>query len=487
MLSLWITIFLLLGVIIYELWLKKLGITEGFTSLVSVGDSSFWQKWMPRRGDVGLDPTGEPDGYIRDIRYFAGYTDVQRLGQNHDFCRMVMPPSGKKDDMFFACALGGTEGLSSVKYRTVSVADGFELSRDDYMNGGYCRILKRGDEFQAMCNPIGDTSFRDVMVDPTPPKDIITLLSFYQGIVFWLRFKDDMLDYAKNLTTSVAGGIEIDEVPQDTTQGLEFNGVDQFLRLGDGPNMEFGDIVQLRYLRATCFWVYFDEFTNNAKIFDFGNGSNADNVFIGIVGRGNQGTQQDTLDKLCVDEALKTVPNAPSGAQCTDEVSPQVAFATSRDNIETYDCPDPDLFGRIVEPLDKKVAKKHDATTADLLYEIFEGKMRKVHVQVKNVFPLRKWTHIIVTATNNSAFSSGLKIYANGKLVHTEESAFLPQTNYTNTNYIGKSNWLSVTSPYDNADELFKGKLGVVCIYNRALSNAELVQNYNYFKTRFGL
>ena len=60
---LWIAIVLLLGVVTYEVWLKQPG-SEGFSTLVSVGNSSFWQKWMPRRGDVSLDPTGEPDGYI---------------------------------------------------------------------------------------------------------------------------------------------------------------------------------------------------------------------------------------------------------------------------------------------------------------------------------------------------------------------------------------------------------------------------------------
>ena len=493
MVSVWIAIFLLIGIVLYELW-KPRWINEGFTSLVSVGGSSFWQKWMPRRGDVGLDPTGEPDGYVRDIRYFAGYTDVQRLGQDHDFCRMVMPPTAKmdvngkpNDGMFFACALGGTEGLSSVKYRTPSVSDGFEVSRDDYMNQGYCRILKRGDEFQAMCNPIGDTSFIDMIIDPTPPPAIQTLLSFYEGIVFWLRFKDSLEDYAKNLTVSLAGRIEIDELPQATTEGLEFNGKDQFLRIGDDSNLQFGDVVQLRYLRGVSFWVYFEEFTNNAKIFDFGNGANQDNVFVGIVGRGNIGTQQEDMSTPCVDESMKTVPDQPSGAQCTQEVSPQVAFATSRANIETYDCPGPDLFGRIMEPLEKKAGKPHDATTADLLYEIFEGKMRKLHIQVKNVFPIRKWTHITITTTNNSAFSSGLKIYANGKLVHTEETAYLPQTNYTTNNYIGKSNWANATSPYANADQLFMGKLFDFRGYRTAFTEQKIKDTYKWGSALLGL
>ena len=478
MLALWIALSLLITVVLYELWKPK-WMSEGFTDLVTVGNSSFWQKWMPRRGDIGLNPTGEPDGYTRDIRYFAGYADVQGIGQDHDFCRMIVPASDNEKDMFFACALAGTEGLSSVKYRTPSVADGFEISRDDYMNAGYCRILKRGDEFQPMCNTIGPTSFKGLAVDPLPPSEIQTLLTFYEGIVFWLRFKDSLEDFAKNLTVATMGGIEIDPIPAPTTEGLSFNGVDQFLRIGDDPNLEFTDIVQLRYLRCVSFWVYFEEFNNNCKIFDFGNGPNQDNVFVGIIGRGNQTAQQDDPSKACVDESLKTVPDAPSGPQCTQEVSPQVAFATSRANIETYDCPNPEIFGRVVPPLETKAAKK-EATTADLLYEIFEGKMRKVHIQVKNVFPIRKWTHIVITTTNNSAFSSGLKIYANGKVVHTEESTFLPQTNFTKQNYIGKSNWANVTSPYANADELFRGKLFDFRGYRTACTKKKVKDTYEW-------
>ena len=139
---LWCALIMLIAVSVIELWKPEI-INEGFSNLISVGDSAFWAKWMPRRGDVGMNPT-EEGGYIRDIRYFAGYTDVQRLGVHHDFCRMVQ----EGDDEFFACALGGTEGLSTVKYRTPYVKDGFEISRDDYMRDvldegreGYCRIL----------------------------------------------------------------------------------------------------------------------------------------------------------------------------------------------------------------------------------------------------------------------------------------------------------------------------------------------------------
>ena len=492
---LWIGIILLIAIAIIELWKPNL-INEGFANAISVGDSAFWAKWMPRRGDVGPNPTEEQGGYVRDIRYFAGFTDVQRLGQDHDFCRMVHL-AGHEDETFFACALGGTEGLSTVKYKTPSTADGFQLSRDDYMNDvlkegrdGYCRILKTGqDTFEAKCNPAGDTSFKaELIVDPIPPPKIQTMLSFYEGIVFWIRAKDDLLDYAKNLTISTAGNIEIDEVPKPTTEGLEFNGEDQFLKIGDSPDLSFGDVIQLRYLRAVSFWVYFDEFQNNSKILDFGNGPGKDNVFIGILGRGNPGKQQEEKDKPCIDQSLNTVPDAPSGQQCTEVVSPQVAMIHSANNVNMWDCPQPEVFGRIMPPLHPKAASPTaDPLTSDMIYEIWDEKQRKMHIQVKDMFPIKKWTHVVITATNNDAFKPSLNIYRDGKVIHTEKAAWLPQTNYTKSNYIGKSNWANATSQFDNADQLFKGKMFDIRGYRIPMTEKKIKETVKWGRELLGL
>jgi hypothetical protein len=494
---LWIGLIILIAISIIELW-NPTWINEGFTNLISVGDSPLFAKWMPRRGDVGPNPTEEPEGLIRDIRYVAQYADIQRIGVEHDFCRMVQKKDDP-DDMFFACALGGTDGLSSIKYRTPSVKDGFELSRDDYMNDvlqegrqAYCRILKVGDgRFEAKCNLAGDHSFKDTMVvDSRPPEEIKTLLSFYEGIVFWLRLRDDMLDYAKNLIVMKAGDINIQESPPNPpiTEGLTFDGKDQFLRIGDMKNLSFGNVVQLKYLRATCFWVYFEEFTNNAKIFDFGNGPGKDNVFCGIMGRGNAGTQtKELLTEPCLDQAITTVPQAPSGQQCTEEVSPMVAMVTSSANVNRWDCPSPELFGKIMKPLLPAAEPPGEATTADLIYEIWDNKQRKLHLQVKNVIPLRKWVHIAITTTNNDAFKPGLKIYRNGELVLTEAAAWLPQTNETTNNYIGKSNWSSATSPYQNADELFKGKMFDIRGYDMLMTEKKIKDTVQWGKDKLGL
>jgi hypothetical protein len=359
------------------------------------------------------------------------------------------------------------------------------------MRDGYCRILKTGaNTFEAKCNAAGPTSFQpDLIVDANPPEEIKLLLTFYEGIVFWLRLRDDMLDYAKNLTITKPGNMTIQEAPPNppVTRGLEFNGVDQFLRIGDQKDLTFGDVIQLRYLRAVTFWVYFEEFTNNAHIYDFGNGAGKDNVFVGIMGRGNAEVQQNKEKTVCMDQAINTVPAAPSGQQCTEEVCPQKAMITSAADVNLWDCPSPEVFGRIMKPLQPTAAPPQEATTADLIYEIWDSQQRKLHIQVKNVIPLRKWVHIAITAADHDPWKPSLKIYQNGQVVHSENAAWLPQTNATTNNYIGKSNWANVTSPYQNADELFKGRIFDFRGYQTMMNDKKVKDTYQWGQTKLGL
>jgi len=204
---------------------------------------------------------------------------------------------------------------------------------------------------------------------------------------------------------------------------------------------------------------------------DFGNGAGKDNVFIGIIGRGNAGTQTEEVKNPC--------------PECVLEQSPQTALKTSSANVNIWDCPDPEIFGRIMKPLQPKVTS--DSKTADLLYEIWDAKQRKLHIQVKNIIPLRKWVHIVITSGNNDAWKPDLKVYQNGKVVHTEAAAWLPQTNYTKNNYIGKSNWMIATSPYDNADELFKGSIFDFRGYRTTMSDKKVKDTYKWGKKLLGL
>ncbi len=471
---------------------------------------SYISRFFPRRGDVG--EFSEEVGWRRDDRYFAGYADVQRLGTPNDFCRMVEPEGSADPKLaFFACALAATENLSGTSFRTETVGEGLKRSRDDYMGEkgksgrqDYCRILKQSDgSFQPMCRRALETSFgkKDV-VDPVPPPQINTLLNFYSGVVMWLRLRDDMVDYAQNLMVQRAGGIRIDEKPlkpTETTEGLQFNGVDQFLRLGENRSLEFGGkVISLRSVRAFSFWVYFDEFTNNAHIFDFGSGAGKDNVFVGIVGRGNPTVSTASVrDLLC--DVNDTLPKGPSGQQpvysdgfaaipsgCLETATggstakgftdgaavmrPQQLMRDSSANCNDYECPAPEVVGRRMPPLQPRALAAGSPMSADLIYEVWDAQQRKMQIKASNAVKLRTWQFVVITATNNDAFRPDISIRVDGAELVKKPGGFLPQSDYTTHNYIGKSNWSSATSQFENRDELFKGRLFDFRAYDAPMS-----------------
>ncbi len=459
-------------------------VQEGFLNS-SEADGGFFSRYIPMRGDVGVE--AEEAGFRRDPRFFAGYADIQRFGVNHDFCRMI-EPEGRNDPQyaFFACALAGTENLSGTEFRTETVKEGFKRSRDDYMRDtmksgrqDYCRILKQDDgSFQSMCRRAGDRRFtkRDFL-DPNPGKNVQTMLEFYDGIMMWLRLRDDMVDYAGNLLVSRAGDITIDEEPNPPkTRGLTFNGIDQYLRIGDSQSLTFGDTLSLRSMRAVSMWVYFEEFTNNAHIFDFGNGSGRDNVWLGIVGRGSPSIQDSTIRAV--------------SQGCVEEVRPQTLMATTSANVDDFMCPLFEVTGKRVKPLIPRKAPKssnEEARMADLVYEVWDAKDRKMRITVPNSVPLRKWTHIAVTAATNDAFRPDIKIFINGIQSAFFPSGFLPQTNYMTNNYLGKSNWADATSQYENRDELFKGRIFDFRAYNTIMSEKKIGESVKWGTKLLGI
>jgi hypothetical protein len=110
-----------------------------------------------------------------------------------------------------------------------------------------------------------------------------------------------------------------------------------------------------------------------------------------------------------------------------------------------------------------------------------------MHIQVKDMFPIKKWTHVVITATNNDAFKPSLNIYRDGKVIHTEKAAWLPQTNYTKSNYIGKSNWANATSQFDNADQLFKGKMFDIRGYRIPMTEKKIKETVKWGRELLGL
>ncbi len=77
----------------------------------------------------------------------------------------------------------------------------------------------------------------------------------------------------------------------------------------------------------------------------------------------------------------------------------------------------------------------------------------------------------------NDVSGNNAYLYINGTLVATKGSK-LPNTGTTNF-YLGDQGSLN--------DEWFQGRFALCLAYNKALSGAEITQNFNAFKSRYGL
>jgi hypothetical protein len=468
--------------------------TEGFTNILP--RTTYWSTFTSPRSDVG--PDAEDTSYTRDPRYFNNYADVSRLGTPYDFCR-VLTTLDEPDNKFFACALSGTDFLDSAKFRTPSEKDGFRFSLDDYMRDidkdgrdDYCRILKWKDgSYQAVCSKATDLGFDGKeIVDSDPPEEIATLLRFYQECVLWYRFGNDMNDYVNNTKANITGKLFVDEMKKrdDTFDGLEFNGANQFIRISDSMDLSLGAVVPIRSIRAWMVWVYFDEFTRNAKIFDFGNGPGKDNVVLGILGTGDSDVDSSQLRPLlCGGD--DTVPKEPSGAQAVKELPPQELMKTSDANVDEYTCTNFEVHPKRLSPsfvgsqaVDKKLTGK-----ATLMYEVWDKQSRKMRMKLGSAIPLQRWTHICVTATSDDGFRPNIAFYINGKKVLEKESGWLPATSSMSNCYLGKSNWTNSFSQYEDKDELFKGKIFDFRAYRRNQSEAMVNESYDWGKEKLGV
>lgn len=92
-----------------------------------------------------------------------------------------------------------------------------------------------------------------------------------------------------------------------------------------------------------------------------------------------------------------------------------------------------------------------------------------------SVLTANAWNNVVITLNG----SSGV-MYLNGAAIATNNSMTLVPSSLgtTNLNYFGKSQY---------ADPYFNGKIAQVLIYNRALTAAQVLRNYDAAKGRFGL
>lgn len=478
---------ILLSILLYEMY-KSQKHTEGFLSQ----DQTYVASYYPKRSDIVPGQIEEPSlNLIRDLRYKEQYVDVQKIGAKSDLCRVV----SKRNDpgsMIMACALAGTDGSSSIGFRTKTKAEGFKFSRDDYftdVNGDnrddYCRIIKvrnaPDDKWESWCAiaTLEGFSSKEIM-DTKPPQQIQDMLWFYEGIMIWYRFKDDLLDYSENTMLSSLGNLKIDEDPtRPKTEGLKLNPTynllnppqaDQFIRIGENSNMELEDKFSLKDLRSFSMWVKFESFTNNARIFDFGNGAGKDNVFLGIEGKGNDTSPiNHQLDKPDNKVCSKTAPI---------EIQPQLYMEKTAANVDKFTCPGP-------EPIDKETSNssmKGDALkirTANLIFEIWDKSQRKMRIKILEAIKENTWHHIAFT-TKDLSFTPSWTVYIDGKNVFTKIDGFLPQSSYVTLNYIGRSNWETALNQGEYKDERFRGSLFDFRMYRIPMPETKILKTIDW-------
>jgi hypothetical protein len=299
------------------------------------------------------------------------------------------------------------------------------------------------------------------------------------------------VDYAENLYVNISGGAKVEEKPPrpDVTEGLVLNGENQYMRFGDDPYLNLGAVIQLRSVRAIHFWARFDEFTNNAHIFDFGNGAGIDNVWCGILNRGNQGLEEEPKQLLCGTSISDVLPDRPSGAQPDYEVmSPEALMKTTSANVEEFTCEGFAVAPRKLQrAFPKSVKDPGPAKTADFCYEVWDKDQRKMRIVVPQFFKKNEWTHVVITAEGLNSFRPDIVVYKNGQKMFIQPDGWLPQNSLTEKNYLGKSNWTDVTSPYDNKDELFKGGLFDFRMYVTPLPEKTVMDSYLWGKRLLGL
>jgi hypothetical protein len=106
----------------------------------------------------------------------------------------------------------------------------------------------------------------------------------------------------------------------------------------------------------------------------------------------------------------------------------------------------------------------------------FTGVATWISETFDNVISTNRWFHICLTKVNNA--TTGGTFYINGAPVTNRQTNAYTISNNSDSKRIATSNGTS---------ELFTGNISQTSLYNRSLTAAEVLQNYNATKSRFGL
>jgi hypothetical protein len=104
------------------------------------------------------------------------------------------------------------------------------------------------------------------------------------------------------------------------------------------------------------------------------------------------------------------------------------------------------------------------------------GTFRALSVNYSSYFTTNTWYNVFTTLAQNST-NTDVKIYLNGLLIGSGTLTDNITTTAANA---------TIGASY-STDEFFNGNIAIAQVYNRALSAAEIQQNYNGQKSRFNL
>lgn len=108
-----------------------------------------------------------------------------------------------------------------------------------------------------------------------------------------------------------------------------------------------------------------------------------------------------------------------------------------------------------------------------LFFGIYNGSGNSYNVTGGGAILFGQYAHYVAVADGTD-----FKVYVNGQLIFSGANNTIPVTTPRTNNYIGKSNW---------ADSYFDGEIPVSKIYTKALTAAEVLQNYQALRYRFGI
>jgi hypothetical protein len=112
------------------------------------------------------------------------------------------------------------------------------------------------------------------------------------------------------------------------------------------------------------------------------------------------------------------------------------------------------------------------STTSNLFFGVYNGS-GNAQFTFGGTIPFNQMAFYTATADGTN-----FRIYINGQLVHTAANSTIPIVTNRANGYIGRSNW---------ADPYYNGTIPVATIYNRALSANEVAQNFQAYRSRFGI